>query len=186
MSLKAFFNETAVRLSSFGKRPEHRFRQAAAFLAVFLFCFPAGLQAQAEQEYPPFELQIPAGWTVEYKGAPGEYGQSLKLTSPDRAASYSLSLEALPESDWRKLEENLRDWPEPDHSPPTIQCFDTFCLDYVLDVDFIITFNDKKSGDTGRKIYSKLDSKRYVLQVVLGFHPDLPPLINSYKINERP
>jgi hypothetical protein len=141
---------------------------------MFLSAPLTAQNAAQDNPYPPFVIDIPQGWQAAYKAGSDGVGQSLELTSPDRAASFSLSLEAVPAKGWAKMVEDLSVRPKPDHSPPNMQA----------DGSFVVTYNDSVTGMTGRKIYQRLDDRRYLVQTALGFHADLPRLINAVEIDE--
>lgn len=139
---------------------------------VLALAGPGAAQAPGSgNPYSPFKIDIPQGWTVSYQGGSGPTGQSLELTSPDKAAFFGLYIQAIPAGGWADMIEDMSVRPKPDHSPPNMQA----------DGSFVVTYNDTASGAgmTGRKIYSRLDDGRCLVQVTLGFHPDLPALINA-------
>lgn len=147
-------------------------------LGMVLLSAPLAAQkaAQDSSPYPPFVINIPPGWQATYKAGADGLGQSLELTSPDRAASFGLRLEAVPSGGWDAMVEDLSVRPKPDHGPPNMQA----------DGSFVVTYNDSATGMTGRKIYKRLDEQRYLIQTTLGFHADLPALINAAEIVESP
>lgn len=150
-------------------------------LAALFFCAqPAALCAQeskseTDNPYPPFVIEIPAGWKADYRPSSGSTGQQLKLTSPDRMAYFSLEIKAATNSQWQNLIEDMSIRPAPDHGPPNFQNNEVF----------IVTFNDTATGQTGRKIYQRLPKDRYLIQVASGFHENLPALINSVEIKDE-
>lgn len=152
------------------------------WLTAAIFWGAAPLAAQEKQnndelEYPPFALDIPEGWFARYSPGAGNAGQELELTSPDRKALFSVKIGFIEAGGWAAMIEHMSVRPEADHGPPNIQD----------EKSFIVTFNDTKSGATGRKIYRRLDDgRRYFLQTALGFHEELPRLINSVEIMEKP
>lgn len=156
-------------------------RMTAFIAALSLLCLSAGLQAQTlpakggNNPYPPFVIDIPDGWQAVYKPGSGKVGQSLDLTSPDKAASFGLRIEAIPSGGWAQMIEDMSVRPKPDHGPPNMQA----------DSSFVVTYNDTATGLTGRKIYRRLDQQRYLEQITLGFHADLPRLINAVEIVEK-
>lgn len=151
-------------------------KKMAGFLAIFvLLCAqPLAAQEKKSNPYDPFVVEIPAGWKASFNpGGGGKFGQSLKLTSPDNLASLTLQLEPLSPGQWDKMVEDMSVRPAPEHGPPNVQ----------RDGYFIVTYNDTSSGLTGQKIYEQIRPEVYLIKTTLGFHTDLPALINAVELS---
>lgn len=149
---------------------------AIFFTFLILLCHSLPLASQgteADNPYEPFSIKVPDGWQANFSpGAAGLVGSKLKLAAPDGLAIYIVQLESLSLGQWDKMINDMSFKPAPDHGLPNHQGDDIF----------VVTFNDKATGMTGRKIYQRVTPALYVLETAYGSNPDLPPLINSVEI----
>ncbi len=148
-----------------------------AFLLFVIMAAPLGAQEVIVEElpYPPYNMNIPAGWAADYDPGSGDLGQTLTLTSPDRAANFRLRIEPITDGGWEAMMNRMELNPAPDHGPPTIYDAD----------NFVVSFNDITTDSMGRSQYTRLDAKRCLVQTSRGNHPDLGGLWNAVTIEEK-
>jgi len=150
-----------------------KFFLALAILALGLW--PTLALAEVKT-FDQFTVDIPLGWSTEFKAGDSEgFGANLFVSKEDQSAMVSYTLEKLKAGQWEAMLKEMTEHPKSDTGPAEIKS----------DNSFLVTFNDNRSGMTGREIYHRVNSDMYVKEVVIGYADDMHVILGSFQVSKR-
>lgn len=146
-------------------------------LAILVSGLWPALTALAEvKTFDSFIVDIPPGWSTEFKGGDDEgFGANLFVSKEDQSAMISYTLEKLKPGQWAALIKDMTDHPKPDTGPAQVNSPNSF----------LVTFSDVRSGRAGKETYYRVSEDTYLKEVVIGYADDMNVILRSFQVSQN-